>query len=42
MTSPERDSLEAEFATSCSVTPMTIYRHIRTDQPAMATISVYV
>ncbi len=23
----------AEIATSCSVTPMTIYRHIRTDQP---------
>ncbi len=23
----------ADIATSCSVTPMTIYRHIRTDQP---------
>lgn len=26
----------AEIATSCSVTPMTIYRHIRTDQPEAA------
>ncbi|WP_193045347.1 recombinase family protein [Mycolicibacterium baixiangningiae] len=25
----------AEIAASCSVTPMTIYRHIRTDQPEM-------
>ncbi len=23
----------AEIATSCGVTPMTIYRHIRTDKP---------
>lgn len=26
----------AEIAASCSVTPMTIYRHIRADQPATA------
>jgi len=25
----------AEIATSCAVTPMTIYRHIRTDQPTV-------
>ena len=26
----------AEIAASCSVTPMTIYRHIHTDQSAVA------
>ena len=25
----------AEIASSCPVTPMTIYRHIRTEQPSM-------
>ena len=31
--SASRQFTMAEIATSCSVTPMTIYRHIRTDQP---------